>query len=102
MKSIDQRALGLATSRIGARVPMARRSEAAAAADLQAFFPVKPFGLLQVHHQPFGLHQNMQAPVAEPPPLGDRLARHTKGDQTEFKAERPILRILNKSQFDTL
>ena len=33
------------------------------------------------------------------PSLGDRIGKHTKGDRTGLKAERPNIRILRKSQF---
>lgn len=36
------------------------------------------------------------------PPLGDRVARHTKGDRTGRKAERPNIRVLAKSRFEVL
>ncbi len=36
------------------------------------------------------------------PPLGDRIGKHTKGDRTGLKAERPNIRILGKGQFSTL
>ncbi len=36
------------------------------------------------------------------PPLGDRVGKHTKGDRTGLKAERPNIRILAKGQFSVL
>jgi hypothetical protein len=33
------------------------------------------------------------------PVLGDKIARHTKGDKTGKKAERPNIRVLAKSRF---
>ena len=36
------------------------------------------------------------------PLLGDRVGRHTKGDRTGTKAERPSIRILRKGQFVSL
>lgn len=36
------------------------------------------------------------------PPLGEKLARHTKGDATGEKKERPKLREVNKSRFTKL
>jgi hypothetical protein len=36
------------------------------------------------------------------PPLGDRVARHTKADSTGTKAERPNLRVVGKSDFRRL
>ena len=36
------------------------------------------------------------------PPLGDRIGRHTKGDRTGTKAERPNIRLLRRSCFTTL
>ncbi|MBN4046535.1 hypothetical protein JYU02_00895 [bacterium AH-315-P15] len=41
-------------------------------------------------------------PGARLPPLGDRVGKHTKGDQTGKKAERPNIRILNKGEFSKL
>ena len=42
-------------------------------------------------------------PPREPlPPLGDRVARHTKGDRRGRKAERPNIRVLTKSRFEAL
>ena len=34
--------------------------------------------------------------------LGDRIGRHTKGDRTGKKAERPNIRVLSKSKFEVL
>lgn len=39
------------------------------------------------------------APGESLPPLGDRIAKHTKGDKFGHKAERTNVRILNKGQF---
>ncbi len=36
------------------------------------------------------------------PPLGERLGRHTKGDRTGKKAERPKIRVIGKGQFAAL
>lgn len=36
------------------------------------------------------------------PSLGDRIGRHTKGDRTGHKAERPNIRVLSRSQFQSL
>ena len=36
------------------------------------------------------------------PPLGDRIGKHTKGDRTGLKAERPNIRMLNKGQLSAL
>ena len=36
------------------------------------------------------------------PPLGNRVAKHTKGDQFGNKAERSGIRVLNKGQFTTI
>ena len=36
------------------------------------------------------------------PPLGDRVGKHTKGDRTGLKAERPNIRILAKGRFSVL
>ena len=36
------------------------------------------------------------------PPLGDRVGKHTKGDRTGLKAERPNIRVLRKGQFSAL
>ncbi len=36
------------------------------------------------------------------PPLGDRVGRHSKGDSSGRKAERPNIRLLNKGQFSEL
>jgi len=36
------------------------------------------------------------------PALGDRVARHTKGDSTGRKADRPNLRVLTRGRFDRL
>lgn len=36
------------------------------------------------------------------PPLGDRVAKHTKGDRTGHKAERPNMRVVNKGRFSKL
>ena len=33
------------------------------------------------------------------PPLGDRIGKHSKGDQYGVKAERPNVRVINKGQF---
>lgn len=33
------------------------------------------------------------------PPLGDTMARHTKGDRTGYKKERPNLRVIQKHRF---
>lgn len=35
------------------------------------------------------------------PELGDKIARHTKGDQHGTKAERPNIRVINKGRFST-
>jgi hypothetical protein len=43
------------------------------------------------------------APPGQPlPPLGDRIARHTKGDSTGRKAPRPNLRVVGRNQFKEL
>jgi hypothetical protein len=42
------------------------------------------------------------APGQKLPPLGDRVARHSKADRTGRKAERPNLRILKRPQFTIL
>ena len=42
------------------------------------------------------------SPGAPLPPLGDRIGKHTKGDRTGRKAERPNIRILAKGQFEAL
>ena len=39
------------------------------------------------------------APGLPMPSLGDKIAKHTKGDQTGKKAERPNIRVLAKSRF---
>lgn len=39
------------------------------------------------------------APGQPLPPLGDRIGKHTKGDRTGLKAERPNIRILNRGDF---
>jgi hypothetical protein len=36
------------------------------------------------------------------PDLGDRIAKHTKGDRTGLKAERPMHRVVNKGEFTRL
>ena len=36
------------------------------------------------------------------PPLGDQIGKHTKGDRTGHKAERPNIRIVGKGQFSAL
>ena len=36
------------------------------------------------------------------PPLGDRVGKHTKGDRTGLKAERPNIRVINKGQFTSI
>ena len=36
------------------------------------------------------------------PPLGDRVARHTKADRAGIKAQRPNLRVVGKSSFTPL
>ena len=36
------------------------------------------------------------------PPLGDRVGKHTKGDRTGLKAERPNIRVVRKGQFSEL
>lgn len=36
------------------------------------------------------------------PPLGDRIARHSKGNREGFKAERPNLRLIRRNEFDVL
>ena len=36
------------------------------------------------------------------PPLGDRIGKHSKGDRTGHKAERPNIRIVRKGQFSAL
>jgi len=41
-------------------------------------------------------------PKAPLPPLGDKVGKHTKGDHTGRKAERPNIRVLAKSQFAVL
>jgi len=35
------------------------------------------------------------------PDLGHKIARHSKGDQSGYKAERPNKRVINKGQFST-
>jgi len=42
------------------------------------------------------------APGAPLPDLGDKVGKHTKGDRTGRKAERPNIRVLAKSQFEVL
>ncbi len=42
------------------------------------------------------------APGARLPDLGDRMARHTKGNATGHKAHRPNIRVLPKGRFDLL
>ncbi len=39
-------------------------------------------------------------PRKPPPGLGNSVARHTKGDSSGVKSERPRIRVLNKGQFD--
>ena len=41
-------------------------------------------------------------PGAALPPLGDRVAKHTKGDRAGVKADRPNIRVLNKGRFTVL
>lgn len=41
-------------------------------------------------------------PGAPLPPLGDRVGKHSKGDSTGNKAERPSIRLLPRGQFETL
>ena len=36
------------------------------------------------------------------PPLGDRVGKHTKGDRTGLKAERPNIRLVGKGKFSSL
>lgn len=36
------------------------------------------------------------------PPLGERIARHSKGNKEGFKAERPNLRLIRKGEFRVL
>ncbi len=36
------------------------------------------------------------------PPLGDKMAKHNKGNSTGFKAERPALRTLARSRFEAV
>ena len=36
------------------------------------------------------------------PSLGDRVGKHSKGDSTGLKAERPNIRLVRKSKFDAL
>ena len=36
------------------------------------------------------------------PSLGDRVGKHSKGDSTGLKAERPNIRLVRKSRFDAL
>ena len=42
------------------------------------------------------------APGAPLPPLGERVARHTKGDKTGFKSARPGLRLVAQREFRRL
>lgn len=41
-------------------------------------------------------------PGAPLPPLGNRVGKHTKGDSTGAKAERPNIRLIGKGQFSSL
>ena len=36
------------------------------------------------------------------PPLGDRVGKHSKGDRTGLKAERPNIRLISKGQFSSI
>lgn len=41
-------------------------------------------------------------PDAPLPPLGDRVGKHTRGDSTGNKADRPNIRMIGKGQFSAL
>jgi hypothetical protein len=52
---------------------------------------------------PFARSRWFGGGAGEPlPPLGDRIARHTKADKSGVKAERPNLRVVGRSSFKTL
>jgi hypothetical protein len=68
----------------------------------------KPSGcVIWIHFDPVSMELGPflwfgSAPGEPLPPLGDRVGRHTKGDRTGRKAERPAIRVLNKRQFTIL
>jgi hypothetical protein len=56
-----------------------------------------PTTLQQTHYLWFG-----SAPGQPLPPLGDRIAKHSKGDASGVKAERQGLRVINKGAFEKI
>ena len=69
-KSTDQRAFGFASTRIGARTPVARGPSLA---DGQTLLAVKPLRLLSIQNVTFGAQKNVQPAITEPALLGRQL-----------------------------
>ena len=73
-KSRDQRALGLASTRIGARVPTALR-RASAFAHRQSLLAVEPVNAVDAGGLAFAAQQDVQAAITEATPLIGKLVQ---------------------------